>query len=409
MRTIGILLLLLSAAAAGQTTASAPATAPAAVRVTVLTVEGDAPAGELLAMDADGARLRVDGRERSVPIAEILEVRLAAEVPGPVSAPAGGAVITTLRGCRLPGRDLRFGEGGLRLATELLGEVRLPVDRLHAVLLPSGDASAERLAEALPGLSLPVRAQDYLVVRSDSGEYIPLGGVVQAIADGQITFRYDGQDRPVELSRVAIIRFAQTAAPPPAAKGHVVGRQGERVAFDGIAFDGTRWRLAGSAAGDVAVPADAPAAVVLRNDNLVFLSELEPASVEQAATFDAIFPLRRDRAAAGGPLQLGGRTYARGLGLHSRCLVRYDLGGQYRLLTATVGIDDAARPRGDATLSVIGDGRTLLEPVRLTGADEPRPVRLDVAGVQTLTITVDFGAAMDVGDHVDLADAKLVR
>ena len=34
---------------------------------------------------------------------------------------------------------------------------------------------------------------------------------------------------------------------------------------------------------------------------------------------------------------------------------------------------------------------------------------MDVKGVKTMTILVDFGEDLDVGDHVDLADAKLIK
>jgi len=37
-------------------------------------------------------------------------------------------------------------------------------------------------------------------------------------------------------------------------------------------------------------------------------------------------------------------------------------------------------------------------------------VRLSVQGVKTLTIRVEFGSdGVDVGDHVDIADARLVK
>ena len=58
----------------------------------------------------------------------------------------------------------------------------------------------------------------------------------------------------------------------------------------------------------------------------------------------------------------------------------------------------------------LADGRGLGEAVRVTGKAEPRQVRLDVKGAEKLTIRVDFGQdGLGVGDHVDIAAARLVK
>jgi len=74
------------------------------------------------------------------------------------------------------------------------------------------------------------------------------------------------------------------------------------------------------------------------------------------------------------------------------------------------GIDDAVRPRGDAALTVLGDGKELLAPLRLRGQDAAKRVRVEVEGVKRLVVRVGFGEdGLDVADHVDLADARLIR
>ena len=88
----------------------------------------------------------------------------------------------------------------------------------------------------------------------------------------------------------------------------------------------------------------------------------------------------------------------------------YDLGGRYIAFVATVGIDDAVRPCGSATLTIIADGAELLKPLNLTGKDKPKLIRLDVKGVKTLSLRVDFGDdGLDVSDHVDIACPRLVK
>ena len=96
--------------------------------------------------------------------------------------------------------------------------------------------------------------------------------------------------------------------------------------------------------------------------------------------------------------------------MHSRCELTYDLDGKYALFAAEAGIDNAGGKRGDATLKILGDEKELLKPTDLTGGKEALPIRCDVAGVKKLTILIEFGKDdIDVGDHVDLGEARLIK
>ena len=89
------------------------------------------------------------------------------------------------------------------------------------------------------------------------------------------------------------------------------------------------------------------------------------------------------------------------------------------MLAAVVGIDDAVRPGGDATLEFFADGKSLVVqgpagkltgPIRLRGADDPMPIRMDLTDAKSLTVRVGFGPdGLDVSDHVDLANARLIK
>jgi hypothetical protein len=58
----------------------------------------------------------------------------------------------------------------------------------------------------------------------------------------------------------------------------------------------------------------------------------------------------------------------------------------------------------------LADGKPLGESLHVTGQAEPQPVRLNVRGVKQLLIRVDFGPdGLGVGDHVDLAGARLIK
>jgi hypothetical protein len=60
---------------------------------------------------------------------------------------------------------------------------------------------------------------------------------------------------------------------------------------------------------------------------------------------------------------------------------------------------------------VLADGKPLLDPApELAAAEAPRPVRLALPpGAKELTLAVEFGRGGDVQDHVDWADARLIK
>ena len=45
----------------------------------------------------------------------------------------------------------------------------------------------------------------------------------------------------------------------------------------------------------------------------------------------------------------------------------------------------------------------------VTGKDESFDIRVDVSDMQTLRLIVDFGEGLDLADHADWADARLLK
>lgn len=144
----------------------------------------------------------------------------------------------------------------------------------------------------------------------------------------------------------------------------------------------------------------------------VFLSDLTPLEQKHTPFLPGSreWPMQRDRSVSGRPLRLGGRELPKGLGMHSRSTVTYDLAGKYRSFHAVVGLDDASAGEGTATCAVEVDGRRVFEQPALTRSQEPtRLPIIDVIGAKRLTLVVDFGELGDSQDHVDWGDAVLLR
>ena len=147
----------------------------------------------------------------------------------------------------------------------------------------------------------------------------------------------------------------------------------------------------------------------MRNGRLVFLSDLEPAAVEQVPFFDRVVPYRVDQSLSGGPLQLRDGPHERGVSVHARTVLHYDLGGKYQKFRGVVGFEHPAGSIGRAAVRVLGDDRPLFDKPDLSGADAPEKLDLDVSGVRRLSLVVDFGENQDVGDRIIWADAHVIR
>jgi len=141
----------------------------------------------------------------------------------------------------------------------------------------------------------------------------------------------------------------------------------------------------------------------------LFLSMVRPLKVEEVPFLGPgkpfLFRWKADRSCTGGPLLAGGRRWPLGLGVHSRTRLTFALGGKWSRFFTLAAVDDSALSlpvRGDAALRIYADGKVLWERKSLQGGEGPVAVGpLDVSGAKELTLEVDFGRSLHLGDRVD--------
>ncbi|MEU8485963.1 sulfatase-like hydrolase/transferase [Streptomyces sp. NPDC048641] len=112
----------------------------------------------------------------------------------------------------------------------------------------------------------------------------------------------------------------------------------------------------------------------------------------------------------GTPIAFGGTTYAKGLGVHAPSEIVYFLGAKGARFTSVVGIDDFSalqNARGGVVAEVWGDGTRLFDSGPLTAAGGPRPVDVDVTGVQLLRLVVRDANSDGSYDHTSWAAAHV--
>jgi len=368
---------------------------------------GQKVSGRLVALTKKGVTVEAKGGRVEVPAAEVLDIqfRLPSDAVPEVVKPAA-AWVQLNDGSRIGCRGLAATPRQVKLQTEHLGDLTVPAARVTSVRF--GKAGRGVIESWRDLLGREIKRDRLVILKGKTLDY--LDGVVGAIDEKQVKFLLDGDEIPVPLMRVyGIIFFRKSAA--TSAAGTVCRaalRSGDSFGLASVSVEGTRCRgtlVSGTA---VNVSVQKIDRLDFAASRIVYLSAITPRDVEHVPYFDVTWKYRRDRNLDGGPLKVGGKRFARGLAMHSKTRLVYSLAARHRRFQAWMGIDALVGRRGNVHVVISADGKTLLE-TDVKGTDKPRLVDLDVAGRRELQILVDFGGDLDIADHLDLADARLIR
>ena len=394
-----------------------PRVAPLGVSVVIVTcargetirlVDGDPVKGSVVSLDGGNLMVRDGEKTHRVPVASITAVEFEGERPAWLMATVGRCVAVALDGSRIGCIDASLAEGKLRGRNAFTEDIELSVKALSWLLLPAPHERPADVQTMTKALGLKPGDQDILVVKTPGGDPVTLPGIVLRMDAEQIVLDYDGVEQPMALKTVRAIQMAKptegAAVGKPAAT--VTLRDGSSIMAEAITSDGDTLTLTSVALGKVKVARKALGAIRFGGEQLVALADLKP-KVEQTPFFDEDFPWQRDRAIGGGPLQLRGRVYEQGIGMHARCRMEFALGGKYSAFSAMAGIDDSVRT-GSARFTISVDGKPPVVSSTLDRAEKPQRLNVDVKRAKKLTITADFvEGTMGSGARVDLCDAVL--
>ena len=392
-------ILFLSALSAGPTVELTP-------------LGGQAVTGELVELNGKQATIQTGKGPLAQPLEQIATLSVKDREARPAST--RGVWIDLADGCFVVAEDFAISQG--RAAISLAGgkTLEVPARDVQSVRFQPQDEASGREWSRILGLNTD---SDLLIVRKDDAlDYH--AGVIREVSEAVVQFELDKDLLPVKRAKIYGLRFHQAAGRElPAPLCRLAQTNGSRWAVRSISLEGgkLRWEtLLG-----LALEADPSslAQIDFSQGKIVYLSDLVPESTTWTPYFAArkelpsmaeFFAPRRNRALQPGPLQLGGKSYEKGLALRSRTEMVYRLPDGFRRLLATVGIDDRVRPRGNVRLVIRGDERVLLD-IAVTGDDPPKPIDLELGGAGRLTILVDYGEDMDLADHLDLCEARMVK
>lgn len=296
----------------------------------------------------------------------------------------------------------------LTLTTPWKARLEVPLNRVVGVHLAPADRkeSPESFAKRLKTRT----AEDLLLAQTENGEVLAVSGILEAIDGDRLRFLYQDKSRSLPLSRVEGLLLAARPDPTPDGLRAVFALPGN-AAISGtwkeIKADG--WTVETSWGQEVKLPPNEVQSIRFQGGKMTHLSDLKPSKVEETPFFGRRIPWRRDVGLTGGPLKINGRPHERGLAVHSRSELTFDLEGEYETFEVLVGFDDEAKGKGRVDCRVFADDKELYANPDLRADQPPTPLKLSVAGASQLRLLVDFGPDQDVGDRLIWADARLHR
>ena len=371
----------------------------------VVELDGTVIEGSVVSIVKGRVQVKTTKGVDTIELAEIL--RIERPIPGRTPSPVG-VHVELIDGGFIKGSRVQVVDGACIIDTH--GEpLRLPLAVIRALHFPVEDSAVRgrQLDEVEAALEV-ADSLDRLLV-NEEGKIISIEGVLQELGLAEGTFLWNDQPHTIAREKINAIIFASNESTPS-----LIGWC--RVLLD----DGsTLWaqilnlqtgtlnlEMIGDAR--LSVSFDRVKALHVRSDRMVFLSDLDPIEVVQESIVTYDMPWQRDRNVLGRPLMLDGGSYEKGVGVHARCQLTFAINGRFDTFAATVGIDDITQGRGDCQFAVLGDGAELFRR-RLRAVDSPVPVQVNIRDVQHLTLLVDPGQDLDLADHADWCDARVVR
>lgn len=375
----------------------------------VQTLSGKTYKGDLKSLAADKVVIKTEAGDEAIPTADLLSIDLSAstgprEAYSEVELSDGSVLACTAFAFKGDQAELTL-VGGLA--------VKAPLAAVATVLKDAHDPATKHEWVQL----LRKRGQyDMLVVRTE-GKLDSLDGTfgVGTPAGDAIEFALASSDQKItpKLSRVQGIVFVRKPDPnAPPAYCKVVDQVGNVFVAKEVNLDGEAVKLTTVSGGAASYNSIKKLARLdFSKGKLTYLSDLEPIEKEHSSTEVLVFPYRRDHNIFGGELRLREKPYAKGLALHSRTALVYDIGGDYKEFRCVLGVDEAVRtesgPPVRLLVTIEGDGRELFKG-EVKSKDEPRAIAVDVQRVRRLRI-VASASNFDTGQQVDLCDARVSK
>ncbi len=265
---------------------------------------------------------------------------------------------------------------------------------------------------------LPKDAAGDLIVVQKKEAVDLVEGVVGDVSADTVQFSLEGDIVPVKRAKVVgLVYFHSTQTDsPPETKAIVKNLAGWKLNAKDVSLADGKVAITTTFGATLHWPLETVAAIDFSPSRMVYLSDLSPESVEwtpfldfgkRTETLSQFYKPHFDSSLDGGPISIGTTKFRKGVAMAARTILEYKIAGRGKQFRAVAGIDDSVHGAGNVKLTIEGDGKVLY-----TGkviSHDKANVSFDVSGVKRLRIVADFGGGPDVGNFLDLGDARIVK
>jgi hypothetical protein len=382
------------------------------------TLKGEVRKGEVKSITEKEVVLTADGKDVTIPVEEVLQIDYAPLGKLPAGDKWADVELTdgTLLHCSA------FTIKGKQLEMKLLAgpEVKLPLAAVANVL---NDAQVEKYRKEWTARLTKKRRHDVVAILRKSetnpdGVVNPLEGT---LGDGDeegktiaFTLAAGGRKADFALEKVHGLIFQRELDPKaPSVVCKVRDTLQDVLYASSVVSTPAGVTITTPSGAKIEYKKDLLAQLDYSKGKLEFLSRMDPVKVVETSTEDQVYHYQRDtNLDRTGPLRIGGEPFTSGLAIHAHTELEYDLKGDFREFKAVIGIDDnvGGHP-GPVVLRIEGDGKELFSRT-LSRKDKEKgkeKVTLNIKDVARLRIVVTSGELLDLGKHIDLADAQVSK
>ena len=311
----------------------------------------------------------------------------------------------------------------LKVRSQSLGHLDIPVKFLHGIVALAVEGRAARLAEDLmrPDGIPPDEDHRYLDHIMDR-RGVPYAGVIERFTPQVFEFEHEETLQRVRIDtyKFAGLRLAEVTkhkSPPlnPLSEVWLAVRCRDASYLMGrlVRITPLRWDIRPNFDPEriIQIPSSEITRVDVYGGYAVFLAQLEPVRVEERTILAPPQPFRKNENAHGEPMDIGGFIYHGGIGVHALSRITYKIDGKFRRFLADVGIDGRLEKDGSVVFRVFGDGKEIYKSPLVTGriSGGGIPIDISVEGVQELTLEVNPTADLDQADLANWGAARLLR
>jgi hypothetical protein len=399
--------------------------------VTVRPLDGESLKGRLTELSADKVVVATAVGSRELETAKLMWV----EWPALSVAVKPNIWIELHDGSRLAAVTYSASDGKARIGLTTGQAIEISTRAIHTVRF---HAQTPELAVQWREITASMAAGDLVVIRKTSMRTIEQGdneprivteqaldqheGTLHEVTADVVQFELDGEKVPIRREKLEGLVYyhpAKREFPQPLARLTDVG--GSSWPVREVRLEGGRLSATSLASVALSLPQNSLAKLDFSVGNVAYLSELEAdsgagevaLSLQPAAMsykFSRVFQVRTAPPLGAGSFRIAGQKYDNGLSLHSPAKLVYRVPEGFAKFVAVAGVDDTVVAPGKFNLVIMGDGKELARHAFLPDERrKPLSLALDMKGVRRLSILLETADGQDIGDQLDLCEARFTK